>query len=45
MADPDEVVGTIDKLAEHVCNYSVNEVFPDCFMRQGDGIDAGRSDA
>ncbi|HEV2323750.1 MAG TPA: hypothetical protein VGS10_07350 [Terracidiphilus sp.] len=27
MADPDEIVGTIDKLAEHVCNYSVNEVF------------------
>jgi FlaA1/EpsC-like NDP-sugar epimerase len=27
ISDPGEVVGTIDKLAEHVCKYSVNGVF------------------
>lgn len=32
MDDPREVIGTVDKLAEHVFNYSVNEVFltPSC---------------
>lgn len=30
--DPDDVIGSVDKLAEHVCKYSVNEVFltPSC---------------